>query len=124
MRKMLFGNNGELVANYIDWEAMLSHFLNWYCHEDCSNWIAEYRIKVVPDAEYYGTWYIESAIVGNNRRLTCDEALQIVHGYESQADPGVPDLASIQFTSHLMYERWAHLGPSPKYAETVGGDRP
>ena len=85
---------------------------------------ANSRLATAYALVHYGTWYIESAIVGNNRRLTCDEALQIVHGYESQSDPDIPALASSQFTSHLMYERWTHLGPSPKYAETVGGDRP
>ena len=29
MKRMSFGNNGELVSNHIDWEAMLSQFLNW-----------------------------------------------------------------------------------------------
>ncbi|MBE7386313.1 MAG: hypothetical protein F6J95_033605 [Leptolyngbya sp. SIO1E4] len=122
MKRMSFGNNGELVSNYIDWEAMLSQFLNWYRHEDCSDWIAEYRIKVVPNAEYYGTWYIESEIVGNHQRLTRDEALQIVHGYERQFDPATPNLDSFQFASHLMHDRWARLWPSPEYAEPTGGD--
>jgi len=122
MNRMSFGNNGELVSNYIGWEAMLSQFLNWYRHEDCADWMAEYRIKVVPDAEYYGTWYNESAIVGSNQRLTRDEALQIVYGYESQSDPDTPNLVSGRFASHLMHDRWARLGPSPEYAES-GGDR-
>ncbi|MEM6840400.1 MAG: hypothetical protein AAF609_26660 [Cyanobacteria bacterium P01_C01_bin.120] len=123
MREMSFSNNSELVTNYIDWDAMLSQFLNWYRHEDCSDWIAEYRIKVVPNAEYYGTWYIESAIVGNHQRLTRDEALQIVYGYESQSNLDPPSLDSGQFASHLMHTRWAQLGPSPEYAESVEGDR-
>jgi hypothetical protein len=123
MQKMSFGNSGELVANYIDWEAMLSHFLNWYRHGGHSDWIAEYRIKIVPDAEYYGTWYIDSAIVSNNQRLTQDEALQIVHGYESQSHPDTPNLDSGQFASHLMHKRWAHLGPSSAFAESASEDR-
>lgn len=105
MRKMSFGNNGELVTNYIDWDAMLSQFLNWYRHANYSDWLAEYRIKVVPNAEYYSTWYIESAIVGNHQRLTRDEAMQIVHGYESQANADTPSLDSGQFASYLMYSR-------------------
>ncbi|MEO1211632.1 MAG: hypothetical protein AAFX78_19185 [Cyanobacteria bacterium J06638_20] len=120
MRKMSFGNNGELVSNYIDWEAMLSQFLNWYRHEDHSDWIAEYRIKVVPNAEYYGTWYIESAIVSNQQCLTRDEALQIVYGYESQVNSDAPDLESGRFEGYLSMERWAQLGPSPKYVEQAG----
>ena len=123
MRKMSFGNNSELVSNYIDWEAMLSQFLNWYRHENCSEWMAEYRIKVVPNAEYYGTWYIESAIVGNNERLTRDQALQIVHDYESQSAPDTMNLNSSQFASHLMHNRWPQLGPLPEYIESRGGDR-
>ena len=117
MRKMSFGNNGELVSNYIDREAMLSQFLNWYRHEDHADWIAEYRIKVVPNAEYYGTWYIESVIVGNQQRLTREEALQIVYGYESQVNSDAPDLESGRFEGYLSMERWAQLGPSPEYAE-------
>ena len=123
MRKMSFGNNGELVSNYIDWEAMLSQFLNWYRHENCSDWMAEYRIKVVPDAEYYGTWYIESAIVGNSQRLTRNEALQIVYGYESQSAPDTTNLDLLQFASHLMHDRWPQLGPSPEHGGPRGGDR-
>ena len=123
MRRMSFGNNGELVSNYIDWEAMLSHFLNWYRHADCSDWQAEYRIKVLPDAAYYGTWYIESAIVGNQQRLSRKEALQVVHDYESQTEPNTPPLDSGHFASHLMHHRWPQLGPSPDYAAFTGGDR-
>ncbi|MEL7316311.1 MAG: hypothetical protein AAFN08_15415 [Cyanobacteria bacterium J06559_3] len=121
---MSFGNNGELVSNYIDGEAMLSQFLNWYRHEDYSDWTAEYRIKVVPNADYYGTWYIESAIVGNQQRLTREEALQIVHNYESAIDPDTPSLESGQFEWHLRMERWAQLGPSSEYRAQAGGDRP
>ena len=117
MERMSFSNNSELVSNYIDQEAMLAHYLNWHQHNGHSEWVAEYRIKVVPDQPYYGTWYIESAIVGGDERLTFDEALEFVRGYEGQADPALLELPDNRVVGRLYYDRWPTLGMSPSYIQ-------
>ena len=126
MEKMSFGNDSELVSNYIDPDAMLSHYLNWHRHHNHSNWMAEYRIKIVPDVEikYGGSFYIETDIIGNGERFTHEQALQIVYDYESQTDPEAPSMEPDEtyqyrggrFESYLSFNRWYELGPSPEYA--------
>lgn len=115
MNQMSFGNSNELVSNYIEAEVMLSHFLNWHRHDGHAEWVAEHRIKVVPDAQYHGTWYVESAIVGGLSRLTREEALGVVHSYESQTDPDISDMNPGDFEWHLRLNRWDQLGASPEH---------
>lgn len=81
-------------------EATLSQVLNRYRHEGYADWVAEYRIKVVPDAEYWGTWYIASTVVGDYHHLPRDEAPPIVHAWGHQAAPDTPSLDSGQIASH------------------------
>lgn len=116
MERMSFSNSNELVSNYIDVEAMLAHFLNWYRHNQHSEWMAEYRVKVVPDRPYYGTWYIESSIVGRSDRLTPEDALQVVYDYESAVNSDLAQSDMREFKQHLYYKRWSELGASPEYS--------
>ena len=112
--------SAEVTTNFIDPEAMLSQFLNYHRHDGYSNWTAQYRIRVDPTGEYYGTWHWEAEIIGNGERLTREEALAVVHEYESQANPETPSLED-NFSGYLLHNRWASLGPS---SEHEGEDRP
>ena len=134
MKEINFGNDSELVINYIDPDAMLTHYLNWHRHKGHENWIAEYHMKSDPSAPilFGGKWYIETAIVGDGERLTHMQALQIVHEYESRIDPETPSMDPVGpdethkwryergdlFEEHLR-RRWHKLGPSPGYPEEI-----
>lgn len=111
METINFDNASELDANRINPPAMLSHFLNWYQHEGHSNWIAEYKIKVLPTTkEACGEWYFEARLVGNNTVLTQYEAMEIVQNYELQVNPKVAEMELDRFRWHLLWTRWEELG--------------
>ena len=114
MQHLSYGNNNELVVNFIDPVLMLAHYLSYHRHRGCSEWIAEFRIKVTPDSKYYGTQYLETCITGNGERLTHDQALAIVYGYEREPGEENPDLA--KFEAELLFSEWEELGPSPEVA--------
>ena len=116
MQRTSFAHDAEFAINDIYPMAMLAHYLNRHHHEDWDRWQTEYKIWVPAHSNmrYGGEVFIDSQIVGRNeKRLSHDQALQIIYDYEAQANPDTPCLKpsdtapcwGTEFERHLK-NRW------------------